>query len=325
MLFSSCLHLALSGVLFLATGSIALADPAPKPDADGPYVPPGYVKVFADEMDSSSLDIGKWWTRYIYDNGKLATLNDERQKYAENDNHIMTGSTLELTARLKPTSNPRFQYESGMIRSKKTFKYGYFESRIKMPRGLGVWPAFWLNSDSDAEGKTGWPPEIDILEFPLNGKEERSNMIHIAAHARPKKGEPNPWENALISHCPEFKSKSGGNGYYHAPFDFYDDYHVFAALWDRDDTVEFFVDGKSIVKMKYKWVLGSGKEAPNAHVLLNLAIGGGWAGRHGIDDSAFPQSMSIDYVRVYQREDDQRVGQSTIGHDLLKPGTPARE
>jgi beta-glucanase (GH16 family) len=235
----------------------------------------------------------------------------------------MTGRTLELTARRKPTTNPRFQYGSGMIRSKKTFKYGYFEARLKVPAGVGVWPAFWLNPDADANGQTTWPPEIDILEFVHNGKEEKANMNHIAVHSRPKDGEPDRAETAIVSRDGRFKPEGKGHGYYHAPFNFPDDYHVFGCLWNDDDTVAVFVDGKPVVKFRYKWVHADGREAPNAHVLLNLSIGGKWAGRHGIDDSAFPQALSVDYVRVYQKEGRERVGQSAIGRDLLKPTTGA--
>ena len=298
--------------------SASAAEPTTAPfvasAGDSAFVPEGYVKVFGDEMTTPSLDISKWWTRYIYEGGMLDTLNDERQLFRENDNHVMTGDTLDLTARLKPTDNPRFRYESGMVRSKPTFKYGYFEARIKVPGGLGVWPAFWLNSDSDAQGKTGWPPEVDILEIALNGKEDRANMVHFAVQAKPKKGEENVWASKVLKSDETYKKN-----YYYAPYNFPDDYHVFAALWKSDNTVEMFVDGKSIVTYQYKWVYGDGREAANAHVLLNLSIGGQWAGRHGIDDSAFPQAMSVDYVRVYQLKGAEQVGQSTIGKDLLQP------
>lgn len=303
------------------TAGHAFAADGDKPGTDSTFVPPGFVKVFADEMDGKSLDTGKWWTRYIYDNGKLDTLNDERQKFRENNNHVMTGSTLALTAYIKPTNNPRFQYESGMIRSKKTFKYGYFEARLKCPKGLGVWPAFWLNSDADENGKTAWPPEVDFLEFAYNGKEEKENMVHLAVQAKPKKDQPNPWQQSIVSHDPDFKPKGGGAGHYHAPFDFRETWHVFAGHWKSDDTIEILIDGKSIVKFNYKWVLPDGRPAPNAHVLLNLSIGGGWAGRHGIDDSAFPQAFEIDYVRVYQKPGEENVGDSKIGQEFLKATT----
>ena len=101
-----------------------------------------------------------------------------------------------------------------------------------------------------------------------------------------------------------------------------DDYHVFGCLWDTDDTVAIFVDGVMIKKWKYKWVYGDGTDAAYAHVLLNLSVGGQWAGRYGIDNDAFPQSFSVDYVRVYQKAGEKKTGVSTTGHDLLdKPTT----
>ncbi len=308
MLVISCL---VASVLTMGADPIVPAE-ATAVKGDSPYVPAGYEKVFGDEFNGSSLLLDNWWTRYIYKDGMLDTLNDERQLFRENNNHVMSGTTLQLTARKVPTSNPRFQYESGMIRSKMTFKYGYFEARLKMPAGLGVWPAFWLNSDSDANGKTSWPPEIDIIEFVNNGKDDRPDMMHMTAQVKVKKGEPNPWGGKELFRDPDFRKRN-----YFAPFKFPDDFHVFGLLWDTDDTVTWFVDGKKLFTMEYKWVYANGKDAPNAHVLLNLSIGGQWAGRHGIDDSAFPQALDVDYVRVYQKPDRIMTGKSTIGKDLL--------
>jgi beta-glucanase (GH16 family) len=281
-------------------------------ETDSAYVPKGYTKVFADEFNEPRLTLANWWTRYIYNNGMQDTLNDERQRFRENKNHVMTGSSLQLTARKVPSANPRFQYESGMIRSKMTFKYGYYEARLKMPAGLGVWPAFWLNSDADANGKMSWPPEIDILEFVNNGKDDRPDMMHMGAVSRAKKGEPDVWNRKVL-----FTDTTVRKNYYYAPFKFPDAFHVYSLLWDTDDTVTWFVDGKKLFTVSYKWVLASGKDAPYAHVLLNLSIGGKWAGRYGIDDAAFPQSLDVDYVRVYQKADRVLTGHGTIGRDLL--------
>jgi beta-glucanase (GH16 family) len=104
--------------------------------------------------------------------------------------------------------------------------------------------------------------------------------------------------------------------YYKAPFRFTDDFHVFGALWDTDDTISIYVDGRLIQKRAYKWTNPSA--VPGfAHVLVNLAIGGDWAGRYGIDDSAFPQALEVDYVRVYQRPDAVRMGDDTRGNPKL--------
>ncbi len=298
-------------------GAIATAQSTTAPTKS--LVPDGYVMVFSDEMNEPSLDVSKWWTRYIYEGGMLDTLNDERQLYRENNNHVMTGTALDLTARKVPTARPRFQYESGMIRSKKTFRFGYFEARVKCPGGRGVWPAFWLNSDADANGKSSWPPELDILEYPCNNADCKPNTVHITTQGGPKqKGAPNPFETQVLSSNENFKKN-----YYHAPFNFSDNYHVFATLWKDDNTFEVFIDGISVVKYHYKWVYNTGGEAPNAHLLLNLAIGGNWAGKNGIDDAAFPQAFSIDYVRVYQKKGAENVGTNNIGKDLLRPTVPA--
>src|SRR5882672_5404479 len=92
-----------------------------KEHADSNYVPPGYLKVFGDEFDKTQLDSQKWWTRYIYDDGKLDFLNDEQQRYRENNNHVMTGRTVSLMAR--KTVGDAAAYQSGMVRSKATFRY----------------------------------------------------------------------------------------------------------------------------------------------------------------------------------------------------------
>lgn len=292
---------------FVGAGQLVVTPIGGAPDSV--YVPTGYVNVFRDEFNQGHLCRSNWWTRYIYSGGLLDTLNDERQLYRERNNHVMTGSTLELTGRVVPL-NERFQYESGMIRSKDTFKYGYFETRAKMPPGIGSWPAFWLNSDSGPDGSLSWPPEVDIFEFVNNGIDDRPDMIHIGVV---NGGSPSPYGITNLYLHPNCNTA----GHYTAPFDFPDDFHVFGLLWDTDNTASFYVDGVLIAKKHYNWVYTSGAAAPYAHVLLNYAIGGSWAGRYGIDNSAFPQVMEVDYVRVYQRSDAFQIGRSTIGRDLL--------
>ena len=85
-----------------------------------------------------------------------------------------------------------------------------------------------------------------------------------------------------------------------APYRFNDGWHTVGAEWTPEG-VTTFVDGRRIVTRAYAWNRSDGTPAGQAHLLLNLAVGGGWAGRHGIDDSAFPQSLQINWVRVYQK------------------------
>ena len=268
---------------------------------DSPWVPPGYTLVFGDEFDEASLDTSKWWTRFVYSDGMLDRLNDEQQRYRENENHVMTGSSIVLTGRKVGSSDPAgINYESGMLRSKTLVKYGYFEARVKMPAGVGSWPAFWLNAE-----QSPWPPEIDIFEFVNNGVEDKANMLHTGVIDHGAQG------SAFLFTDSSFHTDYT---YWVAPFDSPNDFHVVALLWDETSATTY-VDGKKIVARGYKWVHDDGSDAGYAHVLLNYAIGGkSWAGRHGIDDAAFPQGLEIDYLRVYQKKVD--VARSTIGHDL---------
>jgi beta-glucanase (GH16 family) len=273
------------------------------------YVPPGYVKVFSDEFNREQLDTQKWWTRYIYSGGTLDFLNDEQERYREDHNHIESNGILNLTAYVDHSLDPngRNIYRSGMIRSKFTLKYGYLEARVKMPRGLGVWPAFWLNSDADPTGRITWPPEVDIFEFVNNGTDDKINMLHTGViNQGAQTGD-------FLYTDPNFNEQWT---YWTAPFDFPDRYHVIGLLWDTDDTVTTFVDGLPIVKRSYKWVYNDGTPAGFAHILLNLAIGGSWAGRYGVDNNAFPQALAIDYVRVYQKLGHWQTGSSFVGVDL---------
>jgi len=160
-----------------------------------------------------------------------------------------------------------------------------------MPGGIGAWPAFWLNSDVNADGRLGWPPEIDIFEFVNNGVEDKTNMLHSGVVV-------NTGTTSTFSYVdPGFNTRWT---YYTAPYNFNDDWHTIGAEWDAGN-VTMFIDGKKIYTRSYAWNYADGTPAGPAHILLNLAIGGSWAGRHGIDDSAFPQSLDIDWVRAYRK------------------------
>ncbi len=254
------------------------------------YVPAGYSLAFNDEFNGTALNTSKWFTRYIYANGTLDHLNDEQQRYTDNNTHTTANGLLNLTASKVSSSDPNgINYESGMIRSDWTARYGYFEARVKMPPGIGVWPAFWLNSDVSSTGRLSWPPEIDIFEFVNNGVEDLPNMIHSAVSG----GDLSPY----IWSDPSFNTALGD---YIAAFDFTAGWHTFGAEWDAN-TVTAYVDGKKLYTRTFAWNYSDGTPAGPAHILLNLAVGGAWAGRHGIDDSAFPQALQVDWVRAYQK------------------------
>lgn len=270
--------------------------------SQSPFVPAHYQLIFNDEFGQEELNTSKWFTRYIYADGYQDYLNDEQERYRENGNHVMSGSSLKLTAKYDQTDH---YYTSGMIRSKTTFKYGYFEGRFKLPKGRGIWPAFWLNSDGNTDSELTWPPEVDIFEYVVNDTYEHPNMIHTGVINHGPQG------NTVLARDPAYNTQWG---YYLAPSDLSDDWHVIALLWDTDDTVTTYIDGRMIVKRSTRWVKQNGENAPNAHVLVNFAFGGSWAGP--IDDTQLPSFLDVDYIRVYQKVKLKNTGTAVIGHDL---------
>ncbi len=172
-------------------------------------------------------------------------------------------------------------YTSGRIKTQGLFEqtYGRFEARIKLPSGQGIWPAFWmLGNDIDT---VGWPEcgEIDIMEY--RGQEPGIVLGTI--------------------HGPGYSASAGVSGRYAlqgARFD--TDFHVFAIEW-TEDGIDWFVDDTLYHSVdrtdpEGRWVF----DHPH-FILLNLAVGGGFVGPPD-ESTTFPQSMLVDWVRVYRSE-----------------------
>jgi beta-glucanase (GH16 family) len=281
------------------------------PNGDSPWVPAGYSQVFGDEFDEPALDTSKWWTRFVTNGGTLNTLpsNGEHEFYGEQDNHVMTGSSLELTAYHVSDTDPQgLYYRSGMIRSKTLMRYGYLEARVRVPAARGVWPAFWLFPENGAS-----PPLVVVFSFVDNGTTDKGNTLHTEAQTDTSDTQ----GGAFLYTDPHFDESVTS---WTASFNFPDCFHVVGLLWD-ETSLTVYVDGQMIVKRAYKWVIMGGATADRAHLLLNLAIGGHSgtfiADPMGIDSAQFPQAFEVDYVRVYQKNVD--VGTSQIGQDLC-PG-----
>lgn len=273
----------LAGAAWLATGARAAAR-----TGDAAELPPairdqGYRLVqdwdFAAKVNDLTKLRDAFFTRFVYEGGKLDHLNDEWQRYRDNDNHVFEDRMLALVARA-PTEVASGKIESGMLRSKWSGRYGYFECCMKLPGARGLWPAFWLNPQ-DAK----WPPEIDILEVVNNGRDTTRNSFHYL-HSGVK--EELPVAASLLD-----KHKS-----YRPGFDYQDDFHTFAVEWTAE-RVRHFVDDVLVVDREFRWVHKDGSDGGAAHVLLNLAVGGKWPGAPAPD--AFPAKLLVKYVRVWQR------------------------
>ncbi len=289
----------------------------------------------------SDLDRSKWCTRYIYGGGEtpqiedpecqkndgsgsLDFLNDERQRYRDFNRsgeamHVVNNGVLQLRATKTRTDDDYANFESAMIRSKELFKPSdntsyYLTARLMMSNVVGTWPAFWLNSDRDVNGNTTWPPEIDIIDAALNGVDDRVDMLHQSAISKGKQTDSGKTEYTFTS--PEFDEQWKN---FHANNDvsLRNKWVEVSAEWTKNE-VCYFVDGYKTMCEKYRWVLDDGNSAPPAHVLLNLAIGGQWAGRYGVGEeflenysaqetremglsTTFPTQLGIDFVRIYSR------------------------
>lgn len=179
------------------------------------------------------------------------------------------------------------RYTSGRILTQDRFEvtYGRVEARLRLPYGQGLWPAFWmLGIDIPTNG---WPQcgEIDIMEN--IGKEP--GIIHGSVHGPGYSGaEGISFPYSLNAEKQAFK----------------DDFYIFAIEWEPAG-LRWYVDGNLYATLK-KEQFSESKPWVFDHpyfILLNVAVGGGWPG-YPDETTVFPQTMLIDYVRVYQRDSD---------------------
>jgi beta-glucanase (GH16 family) len=198
---------------------------------------------------------------------------------------------LALTARkesYRGADGEAVGYTSARLQTKNrfSFTYGRVESRIKVPSGTGLWPAFWMLGD-DIYSK-GWPEsgEIDVMETIGSLPKELNGTVHAPLGA---------WSGSADGDGTEW---TRGEIYTHAQ-SLSDAYHVYAAEW-KPDAIDFSIDGKVYFTISKAQMPGGGRwtfDHPN-HLLLNLAVGGEWPGAP-TGDTPFPSTMSVDWVRVY--------------------------
>ena len=228
--------IAIGGCAESATGKRRPAKPASDIDEPAPIRGQGYklVKNWDFEHNITNLEQMReeFFTRYIYNNGTQDALNDEWERYRDNDNHVFENGELALTARI-PNGAIRGKIESGMLRSKWSGEYGYFECRLKLPEGRGMWPAFWLNPQDGH-----WPPEIDILEVVNNGRDTTRNTFHFVHSGA---SAPMPVASSLLN----------PNKTYKPGIDFKDDFHTYSAEW-TPTRVRHFVDDVLVVDREFK-------------------------------------------------------------------------
>jgi beta-glucanase (GH16 family) len=237
--------------------------------------------VWSDEFDYTGLpDETKW--NYDTVGNSYGWGNNELQFYTtrDEDNVWVDGSHLAINALKERTGD--FNYTSGRITTKEKgdWLYGRVEIHAKVPGGRGIWPAIWMLPTDWEYG--GWPDsgEIDIMEHVGYEPDSIYTTVHTGAF------------NHSIG------TQVGESTY--VP-DCEDEFYTYAIEW-YPEKIDFFIDGDKAFTFK-----NSGKNSDEwpfdkrFHLLLNVAVGGNWGGQHGVDDSIFPATMLVDYVRVYKK------------------------
>ena len=241
--------------------------------------------VWSDEFDGNTLDATKW-TPQLGDGcpDLCGWGNNELQWYTDR-NHTVANGFLTIEAKQEPTGNKN--YSSSRLRSinKGDWTYGRFEIRAKLPIGKGLWPAIWmLPTDPSIYGVWAASGEIDIMELVGDKPEEIFGTIHYGGSFP---------ANTFASNVFELDSGT-----------FNDDFHEFAIEW-TEGNIKWFVDGEQYASINNWNSTGGPFPAPfdvDFHLLLNVAVGGNLPGSPDASTS-FPQTMVIDYVRVYENTD----------------------
>ncbi|MDJ0758156.1 MAG: family 16 glycosylhydrolase [Woeseiaceae bacterium] len=258
--------------------------------------------VWSDEFDYDGVPDPAKWSYNIWKPGKV---NLEEQYYTDREKNVrVEDGMLVIEAHLEDYEGAK--YTSGRIHTegKADFMYGRFDIRAKVPRGQGTWPAVWMlpsdafkyattcEAGADWQGSStcdAWPNsgEIDILEHVGYQMGHVHGTVHNRAYY---------WVN--------WEQRKGRL----LDFDVDTEFHVYSVEWS-EDRIDMFVD--DVLYFTYMNE-GTGWEAwPYDHpynLIINIAMGGAWGSAGGpTDDSALPQKLFVDWVRVYQMPDSGSV------------------
>jgi beta-glucanase (GH16 family) len=270
-----------SGTVILMSGTtrknITVAQAAAAQSAYN--APEGYTLVWQDEFDKGSELNGDDWTHEVQKSGWV---NHELQNYVNHKTPEGNFVTEVRNGKLRITAlKENGKVYSGRVyaKVKSGWTYGYIEASIKLPKGKGTWPAFWMMPVNFHS----WPAdgEIDIMEEVGYHPDYVSSSLHATDHVHSN--------GTQITH--EMKCE-GAEG----------EFHTYAILWTAKN-ITTYVDGK--VQLTYD-NRGLGRSDwpydDPFYVIFNLAWGGDWGGAQGVDESALPVTMEVDYVRVFQKK-----------------------
>ena len=243
------------------------------------YAPDGYSLVWHDEFDKGSELNADDWVHEVQNSGWV---NHELQNYVNHKTPEGKFVTEVRNGHLRITAlKENGKIYSGRVYAKRAtgWKYGYIEASIKLPKGKGTWPAFWMMPVNFHS----WPAdgEIDIMEEVGYHPDYVSSSLHANAHVHSN--------GTQVTHEMYCKGAEG-------------EFHTYAIEWTAQN-ITTYVDGQ--VQLSYN-NRGLGRDDwpydDPFYVIFNLAWGGDWGGAQGVDESALPVTMEVDYVRVFQKK-----------------------
>ena len=246
--------------------------------------PKEYQLIWQDDFDNSTFN-EKWWTPQLGDGCPqlCGWGNNESQYYTEEEENIrIENGYLIIQAHKKNVQNIQYTSAKLITKNKLSWKHGKIEIKAKLPKGRGVWPAFWMLPEL-LEKPMKWPDdgEIDIMEH----VGYNPNMIYGTIHTKKY--------NHLIG-----TQKSDSISVKNVS----EQFHIYSIEWDKNK-ITWLLDNKPFNTF-YKnqdnfkgWPFNDYKY----YLIVNLAIGGDWGGQMGIDDTIFPQKLTIDYIKYYKK------------------------
>lgn len=245
--------------------------------------------VWSDEFDTTGApDTARWG----YDLGNNNGWGNNEKQYYTHDTRNVRVENGKLIIEAHQDSIEGLPYSSARLisKTKGDWTYGRVEVSARLPRGRGTWPAIWMLSTDWAYG--GWPAsgEIDIMEHVGYDPGIVHGTIHTETYNHGKQTQ----KEAFITVA-----------------DAQEAFHRYAIDW-QENKMEFYVDDSL-----YHTIARDPKEDfkgwpfdQKFHLLLNLAVGGNWGGKQGIDTTIWPQRLEVDYVRVYQSEREKETQRS---------------
>jgi beta-glucanase (GH16 family) len=230
---------------------------------------------WADEFDVDGAPDANKWT---YDVGGSGFGNNELEYYTNTTNNAaVKNGVLTITAKKEPYGGMAYTSSRMVSKTAGDLLYGRIEVRAKVPAGTGTWPAIWMLPNDYNYG--AWPNsgEMDIMEHV--GYDQGN--VHFSLHTKL-----NNASNSITStlNIPTVST----------------DFHKYREDW-TPASIKGYYDDKLVFSYANdsKGFAGWPFDKP-FHILLNLAVGGNWGGVKGVDDTIFPASMQVDYVRFFK-------------------------